>query len=277
MRFRVRHCLEYSYSEPVWLEPLLIRLRPLCNQFQRIDHFTLRLNPEPAGSSPLIDAAGNCAQRVWFTEKHSKLKLEAMTEAKTMRDNPFGFLLEPESTSIPFNYREALRPLLQTYLTCAAKQELIELAQELLNESERQTIDFLMLLAQTVLHRVALKKRPRGDPRSPEQTLTLGHGACRDLAVLYVGVCRTVGIATRLVSGYARQPAAGPPELHAWCEVYLPGGGWRGFDPSTGLAVDSGYLALAAGPTHHEVRPTWGTYRGSARCRLKKRIQLEIL
>ena len=276
MNYLVEHHLEYDYSEPVWLEPILVRFRPLSNLFQQVESFQLIASPEPAGSSPFIDAAGNNAQRLWFTGLHKKLSLTATTQARTSLENPFEFLLKPEATSIPFSYSDSAGSLLQAYLVRRSVPAVTCLAQRAIDETRGQTVDFLVRLSEIIHNEFRLVKRLRGDPRSPGATLRKQEGSCRDLAVLYAEACRSVGIAARFVSGYAYQPELPAPELHAWCEVYLPGGGWRGFDPSTGLAAGSAYLVLATGPTHHEARPTWGTYLGSARSRLKTRIRIVL-
>ena len=277
MRLRIEHRISYTYSEPVWLEPMLVRLRAFSNPFQRVQSFTLNVNPEPAGRSPLIDAAGNSAQRVWFEGTHRSLEFFAVTEAETFLENPYGFLLEPGCTLIPLAYPESDLPLLQAYFESAATPDVAGLARRALERAGGETVSFLLRLAEFIHAEIKLEQRLIGDPYPPEVTLQAGVGACRDLARLYAEACRSVGVASRFVSGYARQPEMQTPELHAWCEVYLPGAGWRGFDPSTGLAVDSSYLALAAGPTHHEARPTWGNYRGPAQSRLRAHIRVEML
>ncbi len=263
MNIIVEHVLEYRYSEPVWLDPTVVRLCPLSNSLQQVEAYQLDVIPEPVDSSFFVDAAGNNAQRLWFSGLHTNLKLTARISARTSLGNPFGFLLEPGADSIPFAYSEGEDRLLQPYTMSTTASAVRRLAQRAVDESSGQTVPFLVRLCEIIHQEVRLRRRPRGDPRRPEQTLLQKDGACRDLAVLFAHACRSVGIAARFVSGYAFQPELSVPELHAWCEVYLPGAGWRGFDPSSGLAIDSTYLALATGPTHDEARPACGSFRGS--------------
>lgn len=106
--------------------------------------------------------------------------------------------------------------------------------------------------------------RLTGEPLPPGKTLRRKEGACRDLAVLFIDLCRSLGIAARFVSGYKYDPGAKDSfELHAWAEVFLPGAGWRGYDPSLGLAVADTHVALASGPGAAEAAAVTGTYRGS--------------
>ncbi|UCF38233.1 MAG: transglutaminase family protein [Acidobacteriota bacterium] len=277
MKFLIRHRIEYTYTDLVTLEPIIVRLRPLCNAFQEVLRHQIQVSPEPGGNWPLIDYAGNPAQRFWFNGQHRRLRLEAFSEVETRRDNPFDFLLLPGCEKIPFEYEESTWRLLESYVKGRSIPEVTALAQGVLKDSGGETVPFLMRLASVLHEEIGLRRRPRGDPRSPERTLRLKQGACRDLAVLYAAACRSVGLASRFVSGYWHGPQIKTPELHAWCEVYLPGAGWRGFDPAAGLAVDSTYIALAAGLTHHEARPTEGTFRGPARSRMRTTVRVEAL
>jgi len=277
MNFIVEHSLEYRYSDTVSLEPLVVRLCPRCDFTQKVESYHLEVVPAPAGTTLFIDAGGNNAQRIWFDGCHRKLQLTARTSASTRLENPFDFLLEPEANAIPFSYISADRQVLQPYLASLQLPSVRDLARRALDVSEGQTVPFLVGLCGIVNREIRLGTRPTGDPLRPDQTLRKKEGACRDLAVLFGEACRSIGIATRFVSGYAYHPVLPVPELHAWCEVYLPGAGWRGFDPSTGLAVDARYLVLATGPTYHEARPTHGKYRGTGRSRLTTKIQLNVV
>jgi transglutaminase-like putative cysteine protease len=123
----------------------------------------------------------------------------------------------------------------------------------------------MMHLADTIHHGFHHVGRPDGDPQTPAETLAGRTGACRDTAMLYVEACRSLGMAARFVSGYSMHhpPEVSEHELHAWAEVYLPGGGWRGYDPSLGLAVADGHVVLAAAPDHRLAAPVSGRYRGT--------------
>jgi transglutaminase-like putative cysteine protease len=122
-----------------------------------------------------------------------------------------------------------------------------------------------MHLADTIHHDFHHIGRPDGEPMGAAETLRSRSGACRDTAMLYVQACRSLGLAARFVSGYSMHhpEEVSEHELHAWAEVYLPGGGWRAYDPSLGLAVADGHVALAAAPDHHLAAPVSGRYRGT--------------
>ena len=138
-------------------------------------------------------------------------------------------------------------------------------AAELAAAVDQNTTAFLMQLADRIHHDFQHVGRFEGEPMAPEQTLSGRSGACRDTAMLFVAACRSQGLAARFVSGYSihHPPEVSEHELHAWAEVYLPGAGWRGYDPSLGLAVADGHLVLATAPDHRLAAPVTGTYRGT--------------
>ncbi len=128
-----------------------------------------------------------------------------------------------------------------------------------------KTQPFLLRMTEWINYEFATETRYEGDARSPLETLTTKLGACRDLAVLFMDACRSQGIAARFVSGYVYDPfRTHGSELHAWAEVYIPGGGWRGYDPTIGVAVADGHIAVATGPEPQWAAPTEGSYIGTA-------------
>jgi len=138
-------------------------------------------------------------------------------------------------------------------------------AAELAATADQDTTAFLTQLTDRIHHDFQHGGRFEGEPMAPEQTLSGRSGACRDTAMLFVAACRSQGLAARFVSGYSihHPPEVTEHELHAWAEVYLPGAGWRGYDPSLGLAVADGHLVLATAPDHHLAAAVTGTYRGT--------------
>jgi transglutaminase-like putative cysteine protease len=139
-----------------------------------------------------------------------------------------------------------------------------ELAEQLREASRSEVIPFLTRLTETIAHRFKVVLREQGSPWPPATTIEQRQGACRDLAVLWVDVCRAVGLAARFVSGYhAGYGEQDHRYLHAWGEVYLPGAGWRGFDPTNGLAVSDRHVAVAAAADPQHAAPVTATYRGN--------------
>ena len=140
----------------------------------------------------------------------------------------------------------------------------LELAEQLREASRGEVIPFLARLTETIAKRFKVIHRETGGPWAPATTIEQRHGACRDLAVLWIDICRAVGLAARFVSGYELGDVnQDKRHLHAWAEVYLPDAGWRGFDPTNGLAVADRHVAVAAAVEPPQAAPVAATYRGT--------------
>ncbi len=173
-----------------------------------------------------------------------------MTQVETDKANPFDYLLESWATKLPMDYPSSLfaqiKPYLQSY-SMVLDPLVLELAQEIDLEVNGNTIAFIATLNQQLYKNCNYITRELGEPWQAGITWRRKQGSCRHLAILFIEVCRAMGLATRFVSGY--QEGDVEPDnrdLHAWAEVYLPGGGWRGYDPTHGLAVSDRHVALAA-------------------------------
>ena len=266
MRFEISHRIAYSYDRPVFLEPLTVRLRPRCDSTQRLEHYSLSVQPHPAGLSECVDIDGNNTASVWFDGTHSNLAVSAESRIEVLRANPLDFIFTDDGVSrLPAVYGEqyhhALEPYLRLSHGCSRLQSLVE---PILEESGGETIAFLMAFAAHINRRFPRVLRETGAPLTPDETIGLGQGACRDLALMFIEGCRSAGLAARFVSGYAGGHCLlREPHMHAWAEVYLPGGGWRGFDPTIGLAVADQHVAVAAAANPATAAPTGGTYRGT--------------
>lgn len=258
MQIQIRHLIEYRYSRPVQLEPHTVRLRPRCDGIQTLLAFELQVDPQPVGQSALVDLEGNAAVRLWFGDPTEHLRIQTQATVLTLRQNPFDYLLCDWATHLPIDYPSTLAAQLQPYLTAQADPGVQALAWELWDHVQGETTAFLPALNQRIYSECRHILREKGDPWPAGLTWHRKTGACRDLALVFMEVCRTVGLAARFVSGYQVSPSqpsgesrgGEPPEparrhLHAWAEVYLPGAGWRGFDPTQGLAVADGHVALA--------------------------------
>lgn len=263
MRFSVVHTTRYRYDAPVHLEPHTFRLRPREDGGQHLLHHSLLITPAPAGRADLLDREGNVVTHAWFTGELESLEVRSEFEVETLRQNPFDFLLAQSDRILPG-------------ADCAGK--VAEFAHSLAAAAKNQTIPFLSSLTQTVNQSVRQIVRRDGPPNSPETTLASGEGSCRDLAVLFCAACRAVGVTARFVSGYERDASLEENgDLHAWAEIYLEGGGWRGFDPSRGLAVSDSHVAVAASTDPWLAAPVTGTYRGSARATMDFQISMQAL
>lgn len=279
MRFQVIHTTRYLYDRPVVLEPHTLRLRPRSDPFQQLHYFSASFKPQPAGVSDSIDLDGNAITIAWFDGFSDGLRITSRCTVDTLCTNPFNFIVtEPTALRLPARYPAALQPQLAAYLQIDPQSGTVErFARDVLSDAGGETIRFLPLLCQRIQETCTSDIREDGMPHPAAVTLERRAGACRDTAVLFMEACRRVGLAARFVSGYHEaKPAIGPRQLHAWAEVYLPGGGWRGFDPSSGLAVADRHVALAAGACPSGAAAVTGTIRGTGACgSLYAEVQLE--
>lgn len=279
MRFEVRHRLRYSYSREVFLEPTSLRLKPRADFSQRVDSFEMRLDPIPMGFSDSLDLFNNHEALAWFSGKHSSLAVQTRFRVDTTLSNPFNYLItDPLVLRLPAHYGSE-HPQLAAYLKPTPDASVANLAQELLRESDDNALNFLHYATDYIHREFQHILRPSGEPLPAHKTLRRREGACRDLAVLLVDICRSMGLAARFVSGYKYDPSSKDAhDLHAWAEVYLPGAGWRGYDPSWGLAVADLHIPLAAGPQPQDAAPISGTFRGTdVLSKLEYEVNLERL
>ncbi|MDC0834259.1 transglutaminase family protein [Geitlerinema sp. CS-897] len=251
--FKIHHNTTYRYNQPVFLKPHLVRLRPRCDGWQKLHDYQLDVSPDPVGRSQIVDLDGNATVKLWFDRPTEKLQIFSTAEVETLQPNPFLYLLEPWAMQLPFDYPSSLRSQLLSYLNpvgilpTTGDPVATELAEDIVYRVRGNPIDFLHQLNQEIYRNCQYIVRPEGDPRSPSITWKQREGSCRDFAVLFVAVCRVVGLAARFVSGYQEGDLeAKERDLHAWVEVYLPGAGWRGYDPTHGLTVADGHVSLAA-------------------------------
>lgn len=273
----IEHVTRFTYSQPVFLEPHVLRLRPRCGWNQRLLDFELEIDPRPEGCARNVDLDGNATAQLWFSGLHDGLRIAARSRVETLCSDPFAYLLAPEALVLPVYYPGQLERSLVPYRGAdRVDWQVVDFARELVREVGGQTQEFLLTLCQHIYKRCEKIIRLEGDPLPAGETLRSRRGACRDLAVLFMDACRSVGLAARFVSGYQGEAAVGERYLHAWAEVFLPGAGWRGYDPSFGLVVADAHVALAAGPAHEEVRPVQGNFRGmgvEARMGVEVRIE----
>ena len=263
MHFTIRHHSHYRYSQPVRLSPQRLRFHPRDDGAQRVIEHQLNITPTPLGRNEHIDLEGNRVTQVWFEEETDYFDIELTMQVETLRHNAFDFILEQESTILPINHEHDV--------TCArAYLERIEtddavtaFAAELSLAVERDTLRFLDQLNRQLFADFSHIHRDTGAPQSPAHTLQSRRGACRDLAVLFVDCCRAEGIAARFASGYQKGDLQSERRhLHAWPEVYLPGGGWRGFDPTHGAPVADSHVTIAAAAHPRDTMPVTGSFYG---------------
>jgi transglutaminase-like putative cysteine protease len=278
MLFTINHTTEYCFTRPVFFEPHQLRFCPRSDGSQRLIRFDLHIEPTPAGVTQALDVEGNVLTMAWFDDVHERMVLRATSEVETLRENPFDFLLTPTNQRLPIAYQPweaaqlgpALRRTAPIHVDPAR-----ELAEQLREASRGEVVPFLARLTETICNRFKVIHREQGGPWAPATTIEQRQGACRDLAVLWIDICRSVGLAARFVSGYQEGDAEQDKRhLHAWAEVYLPGAGWRGFDPTHGLAVADRHVTIAAATDPPHAAPVSATYRGN---NIQAELHAEVL
>lgn len=263
MIFSIRHLTQYHYSLPVRLGPQKLRFRPRDDGSQELVHYSLDISPRPAGLDDHLDLEGNRVTQVWFEGETDQLQIELNLQVRTLRQDPFNYLLAPHAGYLPFDHAHEM-------LCARAYLERIQLddavtafAAELSLEANRETLRFLSLLSQRLYSDFSHVHRETGEAQSPSYTLQYRTGACRDLAVLFVDACRAEGIAARFASGYQKGNLQSERRhLHAWPEVYLPGAGWRGYDPTHGQALADTHVTIAAAANPRDTMPVTGGFTG---------------
>jgi len=276
VKLSIRNRTSYRFDRPVFLEPHVIRLRPRVDAALWPIALVLEVDPQPAGRAEYLDLEGNVVTQVWFDGTTDHLAIESHSTVETLLTDPFNFLLDGPGRLLPDAYPVELGNRLRTYRKApdAVPRAVQELALATAEEVGRRQERFPSALA-TRLHReFEVETRDEGPPSAPEDTVAERRGACRDLAVLFIECCRGMGLAARFVSGYVYIDGSGDRELHAWAEVYLSGGGWRGYDPTLGLVVADRHVAVAAAAEAADAAPLSGSYRGSATASLETLVEL---
>jgi transglutaminase-like putative cysteine protease len=261
VRFKIDHITHYAFDGSVFLEPHLFRFRPRNDPSQILETFSLDVSPPPTGLSHGLDFEGNAFALAWFDPPSSSLQIVARAVVETTRDDPFNFFVLPEGQArLPWgenaNFQHCLRRV--SLPNDPVEKLAIELA-----AATPEPIPFLVGLNNYLHGTMTVFVRDEGDPFPPSETLIRQAGACRDLAVLFVDICRAVGIPARFVSGYQEgDPGQEQRDLHAWAEAYIPGAGWRGYDPTLGLVVADQHIIIAAAANAADASPVSGTFRG---------------
>ena len=269
---KVRHSTRYTYDRPVTLSPQVVRLRPAPHCRTPVLSFSLEVKPKGHFLNWQQDPQGNWLARLVFPEPVTHFVIDVEVLADMAVINPFDFFLEPDAEHYPFTYPEDLDHQLAPFLAALPAGPLLgDYIRAIPTDGEAHIVDFLVALNQRLQQDITYTVRLEPGVQTPEETLTLKSGSCRDSAWLLVQILRHLGLASRFVSGYLIQLVpdvrpldgpAGPAEdftdLHAWAEVYLPGAGWVGLDPTSGLLTGEGHLPLAASPDPTGAAPITG-------------------
>lgn len=257
----VTHRTTYSFDRPVVASPHLIRLRPAVSPWGTVRHHRLHIGSAEHVLHWQQDPFGNEVGRVSFVGAIRGFDIEVELVAELVEHDPFGFLLDAEASELPFSYGEELSADLGPHLEVGAPDPGVAEFLGTVDRTDRSTIDVVVAVGNAVAS--AVRHEVRMDPGvlAPEVTLQRGVGSCRDSAWLLVHLCRHVGLAARFVSGYLVDlaPTGDTTDLHAWAEVYLPGAGWIGIDPTSGLLTAEGHIPLARAPHPRSAAPVVGS------------------
>ena len=278
MLFTIRHQTHYHYTSPVLLNPHQLRFHPRDDGAQRVVDYQLSVFPTPLGHNDHLDLEGNRVTQVWFDSNTTDhLDIDLKLQVETLRHNAFDFLLVPEATVLPIDQKHSFA---RAYLERIDIDDAVTaFAAELSLVVSRDTLRFLDQLNQQLFSEFNHIHRETGTPQSPAHTLQHRSGACRDLAVLFVDCCRAEGIAARFASGYQKGDLQSERRhLHAWPEVYLPGGGWRGFDPTHGLPLTDTHVTIAAAAHPRDSMPVTGSFVGmGVNSKLDYNLKIQVL
>jgi uncharacterized protein (DUF2126 family) len=267
----LNHVTSYHYDRPINLGPQIVRLRPAPHCRTRILSYSLRILPQPHFINWQQDPQANYMARLVFPEQTTEFRIEVDLVAEMSVINPFDFFLEPYAEHIPFDYAKELQGELAPYRKTLPLTPLFQKFLDGISREKMGSADFLVALNQRLADAINYTIRMEPGVQTPEQTLELGSGSCRDSSWLLVQLLRHLGLAARFVSGYLIQltadqksldgpsgPEADFTDLHAWCEVYLPGAGWVGLDPTSGLFAGEGHIPLSCTPEPSSAAPVSG-------------------
>ncbi len=282
LKLQVRHKTQYKYSSPVQLNEHRIFLYPRAGSMMRVSDYHLNCNL-PCRIQWGRDVFENAFAVIFFSQPTESLEVDVHADVQLLDHNPFDFSLEQRAQRYPFAYRADERAALSPYLQAGASADARNVLSWLYRcfpSMPEFTMDVLTQLNQRIFSSLTYLPRDEEGVQTPDETLLKMEGSCRDYAWLFIHTCRQMGIAARFVSGYHYSPSSGgghraDNSTHAWAEVYLPGAGWKGFDPTNGLMTDANFIPCAVGSEPHWISPVQGTF-GSGGGGVKSDLLIEL-
>jgi len=267
-RYKILHRTYYNYSGPVTLGPHRLLLRPREDHELRIESFSLKISPD-AVLNWHRDVESNSVAIATFKSPASQLMVESEVLIQQYNESPLDFLVADHAIQYPFAYLPEDQFVLSPYRALPGPGTVALLNNWIRNfwqpEEKIQTYTLLQRLAAHIFQTYTYRVREEPGVQTAEQTLSCGTGSCRDFAFLFLKAARCLGLASRFASGYLHAPllAGKAGATHAWAEVYLPGAGWKGFDPTIGKIVGSDHIAVAVARLPESVPPIAGSFFGA--------------
>jgi len=268
-RYKIIHRTYYNYSSNVALGVHYLLLRPREDYELHIESFTLKCTPN-AVVSWHKDVEDNSVATANFNQSTQQLLIESEVIIEQYNESPLDFLVANYAITYPFEYQSGDKFSLSPYMVLPNQEELELLNNWILNvykESEQiQTYTLLLRIATHIYETLFYKEREEPGVQTVEETLSYGSGSCRDFALLFMEAVKCLGLASRFVSGYLYAPlmSAQVGSTHAWAEVYLPGVGWKGFDPTIGAIVGKDHIPVAVSRLPQSVPPIAGSFTGES-------------
>ncbi|MES2310498.1 MAG: transglutaminase family protein [Verrucomicrobiota bacterium] len=286
-QLHIHHSTIYRYQKSVNFGAHQLRIRPIEDHEKKIITFDLHIEPTHR-IRWAYDQFQNPVGYVEFTKASKELVVVSDLKVELGTTNPFDFILEPYCVQLPFTYSSSELPDLIPYLTPLYPQEkevILNWIKPFLNlKGEAKTIDFLSAINRAIPKLMSYQERLEIGTQTPGETLKNRSGACRDFAVLFMETARHLGIASRFVSGYIRNildvtektPNLAAGAMHAWAQVYLPGAGWKDFDPTAGVLTSNEHLRVAVGRTPEQTTPILGSYLGKEKLDLGFEVDVQV-
>ncbi|GAB3095973.1 transglutaminase family protein [Aestuariicella hydrocarbonica] len=269
-RYKIVHSTQYNFSGRVQLQPHTLRLRPREGHELRIESSTLDIYP-PARLRWHRDVEGNSVATVTFEGSTQSLRIQSEVTIQQYDQTPHDFLVADYAVHYPFHYSDEDKVLLSPYMCSSATPESNVLKSWIddiwQGEEKIQIFALLLRLNQRIYQTLTYQSRDEEGVQSPEQTLSLCSGSCRDSASLFMAAARQLGFAARFVSGYiyshtTTNSLGQSGSTHAWAEVFIPGAGWKGFDPTIGNIVGAEHITVAVARLPESVPPIAGSFHG---------------
>jgi transglutaminase-like putative cysteine protease len=280
VKLHIHHRTCYRYAQPVAFGPHELLVRPRESHSVRIESFALKV--EPAHHLRWMrDLHENNLGLLDVTEPASQLLIELECSVELAEHNPFDFLITRTAEEYPFVYDHELLAELSALCVVLNRRDTERLAawlHPLWHPGRRvRTLDLLQQINLKIYEDIRYQRRERKGVQSPAETLDSRSGSCRDFAALFMETCRFLGLATRFVSGYMYHAGiTGRMSMHGWAEVYLPGAGWIGFDPSWGILADCHYVPVAVTRNPEHAPPVSGSFYGYARDFIRTDVDLYV-